>query len=682
MVQSWSPSLPKSWSQSLPKSWPKSWIIACDPCVTFRFQTEYPEARSIVFPFESLVYRFISQPVPQFLTPYDQRLYLRKLGKTLFPNWHMPFEFEDVTRELFSSLKDKKISAPAFTKATHALSHRFSILAKLYEAYGQKKGMWDGQDILELAIQNLKQACFKTKFPSKILILAYQLSDLQKTFLEVLSKKVEVEQLLISEPEKSPPHIPSVFETQTSEQEVELIGIHLEKEIREGTSPSSLFVFCIRLKEYKRELESVLGRAQIPFSFWNSSLNSSGDTHERVSLLEWHPNTMVFPTMKKIFLCGASFLSLPPSFLRDEEKVYFNHVFQTSVFKTQSDHQEEAKRFLHVLRGRCQKLTMTYRSRPAAALEDFLKEFQKISVAKFHSKKSAGLESSKKERARTLLFSSQNKLGSNINQKTDFLPQTYSIRSLTQYQKCPYGFLLKECLNLHPTKEEGLGLTLQEEGEWMHDILWRTFSKSLSLEEAMDESVSHLTPRFQKELLESDQKRMTKILRAFLEEEKGWRAKSRFIPRYFELSFGTKAQKPLELTWKGKSLFLRGKVDRIDVDEEAREFVVIDYKTGATVPSTREVMEGKSFQLTLYAIALEQLFLPGYIPSRGFFYRIKERDIKKGFLCETQEEWKILKEKALSEIFSLVGKMKTLSFPATPKHCYATCELKNMCEHV
>ena len=646
-----------------------TWVITCDPSVTFRFQTEYQEARSEVLPFESLVYRYVLQPVPQVLTSYDQRLYLKKLRETLFPGWHqVPIDFEDVTREFFSALKDKKISAYDFTKATCPLSDHFLKLAKLYEVYSQKKGAFDGEDILELAIQNLKSPSFRfprEEGPSKVLVLAYQLSELQKTFLEVLSKRIEVEQLSLVALELST-YVPSVFETQTPEQEVELIGAHLEKALRAGSAPSSLFVFCSGLQRYRREFESVLGQAQIPFSFWNSSEKN----HERVSLLEWHPNTMIFPTMKKVFLCGASFLSLAPSFLSDEEKIYLNQAFQTSVFKTQSDHKEEVKRFFHVLTGRCQKLTLTYAHRPAAAFEEFFKESPEISVTPFHSKKSVVLGSSKKE---------LRKIGES---RMDFLPQIYSIRSLTQYQKCPYGFLLKECLNLHPVKKGGLELTMQEEGEWIHDVLYRTFSKSLSLEEAIEESRRQLADRLQKELLEPDQKRITKLLKDFLEEEKGWRAKSRFTPRYFELAFGTQAQKPLELTWNGRTLLLRGKIDRVNVDEQAKEFEIIDYKTGSTVPSTKEVMEGKSFQLTLYAIAIEHIFLPSYTPSRGFFYRVKERDMKKGFLCETQEEWKILKEKTLSEVFSLVEKMKTLSFPATPQHCYATCELKNICEQV
>ncbi|MBI3016449.1 MAG: hypothetical protein HYY62_00380, partial [Deltaproteobacteria bacterium] len=392
--------------------WPQHWIVTCDPLVTFRFQAElqasyHPtrgqDARSAILPFEQLVYRSLSPSVQRVLTPYDQRFYLKKMREALFPDWQVPAEFEDVTKELFRSLKDKRIAAQDFTKACHetkGFSEHFLKLAKLYERYSQKKGILDQEDCLELAIQNLQSPSFKPEgLPSKVLILAYQLSNLQKIFLEALSKRVEIEQLSHAELEK-PTQIPSVFETQTLEQEVELMGAHLEKALQAGHPASSLFVFCTRLADYRQELESVLGRAQVPFSFWNSSQ----ENHECVSLLEWHPNTMVFPHMKRVFLCGASFLTLPlalpPSLLSDEEKAYLNQIFQTTVFKTQSDHKEEAKKFLHLLQTRCQKLCITYRQRPAAAFEEFLKEGSlaqspQISVTEFHSKKLAAVEAPK-----------------------------------------------------------------------------------------------------------------------------------------------------------------------------------------------------------------------------------------------------------------------------------------------
>ncbi len=682
----------------------QSWIVTCDPHVTFRFQTEYQDARCAILSFEHLVYRSISSLTQEILTPYDQRLYIQSLRESYFPKWQAPLEFEACAKELFQTLKNKRISAQAFSKVIQKLPDHFLAskqeiflkLATLYEAYTQKKEYLDEEDILERAIEALKKPSFQASFPdrdtlpSKVLVLTYRLSDLQKIFLDTLAKTVEVEHLSVTGSvlspvpspvlsNEKPTHVLSVFETKTSEQEVEVIQMHIEKALQMHVPLSSLFVFCTRLADYRRELESVFKRADIPFSFWNASEKNIN----RVSLLEWHPHTLVFPHMKKVFLCGASSLPLESFFLNDEERAYFNQVFQMTVFKPQGDHREETKSLLHRLASRCESLSLTYSHRPQAAFEEFFKEVSpRVSVTVFHPRAPFVSRAKEKERPSPHSISLAISLALALagKNKKDFLPKIYSIRSLTQYQNCPYGFLLKECFHLHPLQKKVLELTFQEEGEWIHDSLYRYFSKSLSLEQAVSQSVAILTDRFQKELLEPDQERITKLLRDFLEAEKVWRAKSRFEPRSFELAFGTDPQKPLELSWKGKTLFLRGKIDRVNIDEKAREFEVVDYKTGSTVPSTKEVMEGKSFQLTLYAMALENLFLPGYLPSRGFFYRVKDRDAKKGFQCETQDQWQDLKEKTLSEVFSLVEKIETLSFPPTPQHCYATCELKNMCE--
>jgi len=49
----------------------------------------------------------------------------------------------------------------------------------------------------------------------------------------------------------------------------------------------------------------------------------------------------------------------------------------------------------------------------------------------------------------------------------------------------------------------------------------------------------------------------------------------------------------------------KGKVDRIDVDETNRRLLVLDYKTGATTPASKELKELDRFQLQLYLDAAE-----------------------------------------------------------------------------
>ncbi|RZA05929.1 MAG: hypothetical protein EOP11_11605, partial [Proteobacteria bacterium] len=72
-----------------------------------------------------------------------------------------------------------------------------------------------------------------------------------------------------------------------------------------------------------------------------------------------------------------------------------------------------------------------------------------------------------------------------------------------------------------------------------------------------------------------------------------------------------------------------GKIDRIDIDEVNKRFLVIDYKTGATTPKTSELDNLERFQLQLYMASLEK-DLPGYEPAGGLYVSLRTGDRKQG----------------------------------------------------
>jgi ATP-dependent exoDNAse (exonuclease V) beta subunit len=74
-----------------------------------------------------------------------------------------------------------------------------------------------------------------------------------------------------------------------------------------------------------------------------------------------------------------------------------------------------------------------------------------------------------------------------------------------------------------------------------------------------------------------------------------------------------------------------GKVDRVDVDEENRRFLVLDYKSGATTPSSTEVAGLERFQLQLYMDAMEAE-KPGYSAAGGLYVSLKTGDRKQGLV--------------------------------------------------
>ena len=52
---------------------------------------------------------------------------------------------------------------------------------------------------------------------------------------------------------------------------------------------------------------------------------------------------------------------------------------------------------------------------------------------------------------------------------------------------------------------------------------------------------------------------------------------------------------------------LRGKIDRIDIDEKHNVVKIVDYKLGGTKPSATDLQRGLSLQLPLYLFAAKEL---------------------------------------------------------------------------
>ncbi|OGQ33345.1 MAG: hypothetical protein A3A72_08585 [Deltaproteobacteria bacterium RIFCSPLOWO2_01_FULL_38_9] len=452
----------------------------------------------------------------------------------------------------------------------------------------------------------------------------------------------------------------TVWEAPTQESEINSIAQEIGKLIKKKTPLSSIYIFSGDLERQKSDFKVIFNREHIPYSFWNDVR----DTVECGSIFPFEPNTVVFGEMGAVFISGASYVAKDAFLMTEDERSYFNEKLGKNVFKTQAETKEETKELLSFLISHSKKLYVSYTHHLTVSFKEFLEEHKNYSFKKL------AFQSELAERVPQVILKSLKPLSLLVlkQKKEEILPQSYSVRALTQYERCPYGFLLKECLHLEPEKKITSELSYAEEGELVHTILFRYFTKPSSLEKCCEEAYAVISDKFKKEILYPDRLRIEKGLSHFLKAEKEWQTKSRFTPTFFERPFDK-----FPLSWKGKTIYLRGKIDRIDIDEKTKEFKVIDYKTGSHIP--------KSFQLQLYAMAMETLFLKGYHVAEGVFYMLKNSEMKKGFECPTLSEWQLEKEKTVEKIFELVHQIESFSFPATPHTCYDSCETKNVCEH-
>ena len=85
------------------------------------------------------------------------------------------------------------------------------------------------------------------------------------------------------------------------------------------------------------------------------------------------------------------------------------------------------------------------------------------------------------------------------------------------------------------------------------------------------------------------------------------------IPSFFEVSFGRSfndnndellsSEKPLDV----EGVQLRGKIDRIDINETEQSVVVVDYKLGGKKITPKELYLGIQLQLPVYLSAIQTL---------------------------------------------------------------------------
>jgi ATP-dependent helicase/nuclease subunit B len=213
----------------------------------------------------------------------------------------------------------------------------------------------------------------------------------------------------------------------------------------------------------------------------------------------------------------------------------------------------------------------------------------------------------------------------------------YSISQLETYAKCPYKYFAERVLNLKALEEPSEEIEALEMGSLLHNILYEFYStirkKGIIISKASfddfkkaedilfkiaEEKInegnfnSPLTFYEKEKILGINGKRENSLLYLFLKTEK--ENDENFIPEFFEVVFGSLPygrqnyqRKILLKELKAGNVKIRGKIDRIDINEKENSYEVIDYKLGGKKPKKDELDEGLSLQLPLYMYAAKEL---------------------------------------------------------------------------
>lgn len=203
-----------------------------------------------------------------------------------------------------------------------------------------------------------------------------------------------------------------------------------------------------------------------------------------------------------------------------------------------------------------------------------------------------------------------------------------SVSQLTDFFKCPYRFFVQYGLNVKPRVVAQLKSA--DLGNILHAVL-ENYVKQMSLDET-DEQTTCVALRLYEEVLSEDfyrairqDEQMAGVLAQLKKESvrmckvvKGQLANSDFVNYACELSFAPNADVPaVEVPFDGGKFNLVGKIDR--VDENDGNFIVLDYKSGASAAkyTEKDLYLGHKMQLLVYLKAVRDA--TGMNPV-GFYY--------------------------------------------------------------
>lgn len=208
-----------------------------------------------------------------------------------------------------------------------------------------------------------------------------------------------------------------------------------------------------------------------------------------------------------------------------------------------------------------------------------------------------------------------------------------SATALENYAKCPRSFFFSHMLRIAApedvTFEPGQWLDNLQRGSLLHDFYCRFLSELKSKKEKRDASrhqeraaqaLDEVIAEWKEQIpppsgivFESERSELHRSIGIFLCEEEQASAFVPGTPEYFEISFGSSESEiavPIEIKLSGgKSVHLRGRIDRIDRLHKPGTWAVWDYKTGRSTDykSSQYTAGGKQLQHVLYACAAEQI---------------------------------------------------------------------------
>ena len=255
-----------------------------------------------------------------------------------------------------------------------------------------------------------------------------------------------------------------------------------------------------------------------------------------------------------------------------------------------------------------------------------------------------------------------------------------SASRIDKFASCRFAYFLQYGLNARP--RQPAAFAPPEQGTFMHYVLEHVAGGVMELggfqhadETAVhrltDEAIERYVHEFLNDFREKTPRfiylfrRLTKDVRAVVDDMAAELRRSRFEPLSFELDFGRNDQiPPMEIGDGDNNLILTGIADRVDGWEHDGKLYlrVVDYKTGKKEFTLSDVWYGMNLQMLLYLFTLEQcgpalygkpvvpagvLYVPAYSKAVRSTENLSDEEIAKQQMKEHLRSGLILQDEAV-----------------------------------
>ena len=280
----------------------------------------------------------------------------------------------------------------------------------------------------------------------------------------------------------------------------------------------------------------------------------------------------------------------------------------------------------------------------------------------------------------------------------------WSATELERYGKCPFLYLTEKLFNLEKSEEFSEQISPIDRGSFYHEVLKKYYNVQIEdplstagakYKNLLSKIIADVSknPSYHRHnlapiLWEIELREIEENLLHYIEYDLQ-RSESGLSSLAVEVGFGAadessessySTDRPLIIENDGIKASLKGRIDRIDTNEDRSEFSVIDYKSGG-IPDRKDIQNGVSLQLPIYLEAVRQLILYRYEsrPRTGYYYSLKSS--RKQFIFENDKgiNWDDafkLSEGYILEYVDSIGKGK---FPVEPKDCKNPCDFAGLC---